>query len=149
MGKPLIGLKIAVVQPKRKNNSTGIVRQGKIHEGEVFIDENGTYKVSVSIKDDPEYPSLLVLEFTERSYDLKGKQVVFGIIKDKGRLVRYIRSKEQAKFFPGLPTQYIPFAPNYVVKGYLVRDNGVLKFDFTEVIGNKNLIISENELNIG
>ena len=148
MSKPLIGLKIAVVQPKKKRTTTGITRVGRVCEGNVFIDEDGTYKVSISMENDPNYPDLLVLEFTERSYDLTGKQVVFGLKKDNGRIVRYIRSKEHAKFFPGLPTQYIPFAPGYIVKGYLARDNGILKFDFTEVIGNKSLILAENEYNI-
>jgi hypothetical protein len=36
---------------------------------------------------------------------------------------------------PGLPEQYIPFAPNWIVKGYIVKDNGIQKFDFKSLVG--------------
>ena len=36
---------------------------------------------------------------------------------------------------PGLPEQYIPFAPNWLVKGYIVTDNGIKRFDFKGLVG--------------
>ena len=36
---------------------------------------------------------------------------------------------------PGLPKQYIPFAPNWIVRGYIVKDNGTMKFDFKSLVG--------------
>lgn len=138
-------LKIAVIQPKQKKSKSSIVRQGNICEGIVIVDENGYYSVSISMKDDNKNPSLLYLDFTERSFDLKDKRIVYRKEKENGRFVRIIRSKEHAKFFPGLSEQYIPFVNGCHVKGYIVREEGVLKFDFKELAEVKSLILEEDE----
>ena len=129
--------KVAVPKPKRNKTSDGIKRTtNKIVKGKVFQDENGTYKVSINMENDPVHPDLLVLDFTERSYDLTGKTNVFSRnVDDKGRRTRYIRNEINAKFMPGLPEQYIPFAPNWIVRGYIVKDNGTMKFDFKSLVG--------------
>lgn len=129
--------KVAVPKPKRNKTSDGIKRTtNKIVKGKVFQDENGTYKVSINMKNDPVHPDLLVLDFTERSYDLTGKTNVFSrTVDSKGRRIRFIRNLINAKFMPGLPEQYIPFAPNWIVRGYIVKDNGTMKFDFKSLVG--------------
>ena len=129
--------KVAVPKPKRNKTSESIKRtSNKIAKGKVFQDENGTYKVSISMGNDPVHPDLLVLDFTERSYDLTGKTTVFSRSLDKkGRRTRFIRTESHAKFMPGLPEQYIPFAPNWIVRGYIVRENGLMKFDFVGLAG--------------
>lgn len=129
-------LKIAVPKPKRKKTSDGIVRTGKITKGKVF-QEDGIYKVAIDMKNDQNYPDLLILEFTERSYDLVGKTTVFSrTVDEEGRRTRFIRNSLDAKFMPGLPEQYVPFAPNWIVKGYIVKDrDGSHKFDFKDLLG--------------
>lgn len=129
--------KVAVPKPKRNKTSDGIKRTtNKIVKGKVFQDENGTYKVSINMENDPVHPDLLVLDFTERSYDLTGKTNVFSrTVDSKGRRIRFIRNLINAKFMPGLPEQYIPFAPNWIVRGYIVKDNGTMKFDFKSLVG--------------
>ena len=133
----LQGLKIAVPKPKRSKTSDGIVRTGKkITRGKVFQDEDGTYKVAIDMKNDQHFPNLRILEFTERSYDLVGRTNVFSRnVDEKGRRIRFIRNPLIAKYFPGLPEQYIPFAPNWIVKGYIVNDQGRHKFDFKDLVG--------------
>ena len=133
----LMAFKVAVPKPKRNKTSDGIKRTtDKIVKGKVFQDENGTYKVSISMENDPVHPDLLVLDFTERSYDLTGKTNVFSrTVDSKGRRIRFIRNLINAKFMPGLPEQYIPFAPNWIVRGYIVKDNGTMKFDFKSLVG--------------
>ena len=133
----LMPFKVAVPKPKRNKTSDGIKRTtNKIAKGKVFQDEDGTYKVSISMENDPVHPDLLILDFTERSYDLTGKTNVFSRTVDKyGRRTRFIRSEINAKYMPGLPEQYIPFAPNWIVRGYIVRDNGITKFDFKSLVG--------------
>ena len=77
-----------------------------------------------------------MLDFTERSEDLTGKINVFSrTVDDKGRRTRFVRNPTNAKFMPGLPEQYIPFAPNWIVRGYIVKDNGTKKFDFKSLVG--------------
>ena len=129
--------KVAVPKSKRNKTSDGIKRTtNKIVKGKVFQDENGTYKVSINMENDPVHPDLLVLDFTERSYDLTGKTNVFSrTVDSKGRRIRFIRNLINAKFMPGLPEQYIPFAPNWIVRGYIVKDNGTMKFDFKSLVG--------------
>lgn len=129
--------KVAVPKAKRNKTSDGIKRTtNKIIKGKVFQDENGTYKVSINMENDPVHPDLLVLDFTERSYDLTGKTNVFSrTVDSKGRRIRFIRNLINAKFMPGLPEQYIPFAPNWIVRGYIVKDNGTMKFDFKSLVG--------------
>ena len=133
----LMPFKVAVPKPKRNKTSDGIKRTtNKIIKGKVFQDENGTYKVSISMKNDPVHPDLLVLDFTERSYDLTDKLNVFSrTVDSKGRRTRFIRNTINAKYMPGLPEQYIPFAPNWIVRGYIVKDNGISKFDFKSLVG--------------
>lgn len=130
-------LKVAVPKIKRNKTSDGIKRTtNKIVKGKVFQDEDGTYKVAIAIQNDTINPDLLVLNFTERSYDLTGKTNVFSrTVDSKGRRTRFIRNPINTKFMPGLPEQYIPFAPNWLVKGYIVIDNGIKKFDFTSLVG--------------
>lgn len=129
--------KVAVPKPKHNKTSDGIKRTAnKIVKGKVFQDENRTYKVSISMENDPVHPDLLVLDFTERSYDLTGKTNVFSrTVDSKGRRIRFIRNLINTKFMPGLPEQYIPFAPNWIVRGYIVKDNGTMKFDFKSLVG--------------
>ena len=133
----LMPFKVAVPKPKRNKTSDGIKRTtNKIVKGKVFQDENGTDKVSINMENDPVHPDLLVLDFTERSYDLTGKTNVFSrTVDSKGRCIRFIRNLINAKFMPGLPEQYIPFAPNWIVRGYIVKDNGTMKFDFKSLVG--------------
>ena len=133
----LIPFKVAVPKPKRNKTSDGIKRTtNKIIKGKVFQDEDGIYKISISMENDPVNPDLRILEFTERSYDLTCKTNVFSrTVDSKGRHTRFIRNPMNAKFMPGLPEQYIPFAPNWIVKGYIVNDNGNKKFDFTSLVG--------------
>lgn len=133
----LMPFKVAVPKPKRNKTSDGIKRTtNKIVKGKVFQDENGTYKVSISMENDPVHPDLLVLDFTERSYDLTGKTNVFSrTVDSRGIRTRFIRNLINAKFMPGLPEQYIPFAPNWIIRGYIVKDNGTMKFDFKSLVG--------------
>ena len=80
--------------------------------------------------------NLKVLDFTEKSYELRGKTNVFSRTVDKnGRHTRFIRTINYAKHMPGLPEQYIPFAPNWIVRGYIVKENGLMKFDFIGLVG--------------
>ena len=130
-----LSLKITVPKNKRKNNSEGIKIVEKNKKGKVFIDEDNNYKISISMKNDPNFPDLLILPFTENSYNLKGRKYVFTRTKDEfGRRTRYIRSEEKAKFHYGDSNRYIPFAPNWIVKGNIIRDNGILKFNFIDLI---------------
>ena len=98
------------------------------------------------MENDLNYPDLLVIPFTERSYDIVGRTTVFTReVDERGKRTRYIRSELKAKFMPGDPKRYIPFAPNWIVKGHIVRENGTLKFDFDDIITIKGYDVFVND----
>ena len=103
--------------------------------------EGNDFKIKINVKAlkpdiiDNGQPDLLVLDFTEESYEIKGVTSVFDRNPDKnGKYIRYIRSETKAKFHPGSPERYVPFCKNWVCSGYIVRCNGKLMFDFNECI---------------
>lgn len=134
-GIKLANLHIAIVQPKKKRSSDGPVKTGKITQGVVFEDKDGILKVSID-KDGNGTEEELILEFTEKSYDLTGRTNVFSRKLDEhGHRVRVIRDAFRCKIMPGLPEQYIPFAPNWIVKGYIVKEGLIKKFNFKDLVG--------------
>jgi len=128
-------LKIGVPKKSRKvsNSNVTIIASGK--KGKVFIDDNGVYKVNILREDLPEGYKSTALVFTDKSYNLKGVKSVFIRNTDRTKQnIRIIRSERDAKAFPGDSKKYIPFAPNWIVKGKLVKENSILKFDFVELV---------------
>ena len=118
----------------------------------ICIKDGDDYKIQVNIKAlkpdiiDKGQPDLLILPFTEDSYDLKGMTSVFERTPDKnGRYTRYIRNETDAKFHPGSPERYVPFCKNWVCSGYIVRCNGKLMFDFNECIAPNGYCVFKEE----
>lgn len=125
----------------------------KLVKGVCFKDGDD-FKIQVDIKAlkpdiiDKGHPDILVLDFTEESYELKGVLSVFDRNPDKnGKYTRYIRNATNAKFMPGSPERYVPFCRNWVCNGYIVRRNGKMMFDFNECIAPNgyDIFISEDE----
>lgn len=129
-----LSLAIKVIENKKKRVSSAFTKVSKVVQGVVFLDPDEGFKVSIDT--DKNGTDEIILSFTEKSYDLLGKETVFRREPDaQGRYIRIIRNKENAKFFPGLPEQYIPFAPNWIVKGYIVKSGIKQLFDFTTLVG--------------
>ena len=126
----------------------------KLVKGICFKEEND-FKIKINVKDlkpdiiDKSQPDILVLNFTEESYDLKGIISVFDRKPDKnGKYTRYVRSETKAKFHPGSPERYVPFCCNWVCNGYIVKHNGKTMFDFNECLhpkGYSKFIPEEDE----
>ena len=125
-----LSFKITVPKNKVKESPNKIIEKNK--KGKVFIDTDGNFKVLVSIDNNP---NMLKLSFTDKSYELKGKKYVFTRNLDKnGKRILYIRNKEKANYDYGDSSIYIPFAPNWIVKGDIINDKGIIKFDFIELL---------------
>lgn len=133
-----------LVPKKRTVNHNGNKRlTNKLVRG-VCIQDGDEFKIQVDIKMlkpdiiDKGHPDILVLDFTEESYELKDVISVFDRKPDKnGRHTRYIRNATNAKFMPGSPERYVPFCHNWVCSGYIVRRGGKMMFDFNECITPK------------
>lgn len=107
----------------------------------ICIKDDDEYKIQINVKAlkpnliDEGQPDLLLLDFTEESYNLKGLNVIFSREKDeKGRYIQYIRDDSKAKFHPGNTEKYVPFCHNWVCSGYIIRRNGKMLFDFNQCI---------------
>ena len=141
-----LGLSLKISVPKSKTIPKPSVKiEDKNKRGYVIL-EDGEYKVSL-INESDGIRNCKILPFTKRSYDLKGKTSIFSKTKGKYGYIRHIRTEDKAKVFPGDSDKYVPFAPNWIVKGDIINDKGVLKFDFTELLTIKgyNNMIHEDE----
>ena len=137
-----LGLSLKISVPKSKTIPKPSVKiEAKNKRGYVIL-EDEEYKVLLINESDCIY-NHKILPFTKRSYDLKGKTSIFSKTKGKYGYTRHVRTEDKAKVFPGDSDKYVPFAPNWMVKGNIINDKGILKFDFVELLtikGYTNMI---------
>ena len=145
MSKLGLSLKISVPKKSKTISKSSVKIEAKNKKGYVIL-ENEEYKVLL-INESYSIHNRTILPFTEKSYDLKGKTSIFSKTKGKYGYIRHIRPEDKAKIFPGDPDKYVPFAQNWMVKGDIINDKGVLKFDFVELLTIKGYtnMIQEDE----
>ena len=128
-----LGLSLKISVPKSKTIPKPSVKiEAKDKRGYVIL-EGEEYKVLLA-NESYDIHNRKILPFTKRSYDLKGKTSIFSKTKGKYGYTRHVRTEDKAKVFPGDSDKYIPFAPNWIVKGDIINDKGILKFDFIELL---------------
>ena len=137
-----LGLSLKISVPKSKTIPKPSVKiEAKDKKGYVIL-EGEEYKVLLA-NESYDIHNRKILPFTKRSYDLKGKTSIFSKTKGKYGYTRHVRTEDKAKVFPGDSDKYVPFAPNWMVKGNIINDKGILKFDFVELLtikGYTNMI---------
>lgn len=137
-----LGLSLKISVPKSKTIPKPSVKiEAKDKRGYVIL-EGEEYKVLLA-NESYDINNRKILPFTKRSYDLKGKTSIFSKTKGKYGYTRHVRTEDKAKVFPGDSDKYVPFAPNWMVKGNIINDKGILKFDFIELLtvkGYTNMI---------
>ena len=137
-----LGLSLKISVPKSKPIPKPSIKiEAKDKRGYVIL-EGEEYKVLLA-NESYDIHNRKILPFTKRSYDLKGKTSIFSKTKGKYGYTRYVRTEDKAKVFPGDSDKYVPFAPNWMVKGNIINDKGILKFDFVELLtikGYTNMI---------
>ena len=137
-----LGLSLKISVPKSKTIPKPSIKiEAKDKRGYVIL-EGEEYKVLLT-NESYDINNRKILPFTKRSYDLKGKTSIFTKTKGKYGYTRHIRTEDKAKVFPGDSDKYVPFAPNWMVKGNIINDKGILKFDFVELLtikGYTNMI---------
>ena len=128
-----LGLSLKISVPKSKTIPKPSIKiEAKNKRGCVIL-EDEEYKVLLA-NENYDIHNRKILPFTKRSYDLKGKTSIFTKNKSKYGYTRHIRTEDKAKVFPGDSDKYVPFAPNWIVKGDIINDKGILKFDFIELL---------------
>ena len=137
-----LGLSLKISVPKSKPIPKPSIKiEAKDKRGYVIL-EDKEYKVLLA-NESYDIHNRKILPFTKRSYDLKGKTSIFSKTKGKYGYTRHVRTEDKAKVFPGDSDKYVPFAPNWMVKGNIINDKGILKFDFVELLtikGYTNMI---------
>ena len=137
-----LGLSLKISVPKSKTIPKPSIKiEAKNKRGYVIL-EGEEYKVLLA-NENYDIHNRKILPFTKRSYDLKGKTSIFSKTKGKYGYTRHVRTEDKAKVFPGDSDKYVPFAPNWMVKGDIINDKGILKFDFVELLtikGYTNMI---------
>ena len=128
----ILGLSFKLKPPKKAKSDTVRV-SNKLEEGLCFYDEtDNSFKVHITIE---ENQSNLTLPFTDDSYELKGREIVFDAKPDKrGNRSMYIRKDRELRLYPGLSTQYITVCENCVFNGFIVRVNGKLHFKLNKFV---------------
>ena len=128
-----LGLSLKISVPKSKTIPKPSIKiEAKDKRGYVIL-EGEEYKVLLA-NESYDIHNRKILPFTKRSYDLKGKTSIFSKTKGKYGYTRHVRTEDKAKVFPGDSDKYVPFAPNWIVKGDIINDKGILKFDFVELL---------------
>lgn len=147
------GFNFKLIEKTRKPREDTIKRVTKLVKG-ICIKEGDDYKISVDasvLKGSPidnTHQDLLYLDFTEDSYNIKGVACVFSKEPGKYGYTRYIRNESRCKFFPGDKEVYVPFCPNWICTGYVVKHKGKLMFEFNDCIapyGYDVLTINEDD----
>ena len=137
-----LGLSLKISVPKSKTIPKPSIKiEAKDKRGYVIL-EDEEYKVLLA-NESYDIHNRKILPFTKRSYDLKGKTSIFTKTKGKYGYTRYVRTEDKAKVFPGDSDKYVPFEPNWMVKGNIINYKGILKFDFVELLtikGYTNMI---------
>ncbi len=95
-------------------------------------DNNGEWKAYINTKGIPDYKDLTILPFTEKSFELKGRNEVFRVSKDKyNHYVKVIRTDVEAEFYPGNKEDYCTLCENHVYSGHIVKVDGITQFDMS------------------
>lgn len=103
--------------------------------GVVTLTENGEYRISIDTKNDPNYPENIIIPFTDKSFDLRGRKIFFSKEKDEyGHYTRYIRD-EYSKLPFEHSTRFDTITPKEICSGHIVSDHGVMKFELSNVHG--------------
>ena len=137
-----LGLSLKISVPKSKTIPKPSIKIEAKDKRAYVILEDEEYKVLLTNESNSIY-NHKILPFTKKSYDLKGKTSIFSKTKGKYGYTRHVRTEDKAKVFPGDSDKYVPFAPNWMVKGNIINDKGILKFDFIELLtvkGYTNMI---------
>lgn len=88
----------------------------------------------------------LILPFTEKSLELKGKEYVFLKEKDKyNHYVCIIRDNITANMSPGVSSQYNTIHENLLLAGHIIRKDGKMYFNYEDLV--KHHYLSESFIN--
>lgn len=119
-----------VVKPKRISNTHKAIT--KILYCVAHKNEKGEWEAHINTKGLENYKDVTILPFTEKSFELKGRNDVFYHEKDKyNHWTRIIRTDADANNTPGNPITYCTLCENCVFSGHIVKIDSEYQFDMS------------------
>lgn len=127
-------IKPSVIKPKRVYSNHK--RLSKVLYCLAVKTEEG-WKAEINTKGLEGYQDKIILDFTETSFDLKGRIDVFYHHKDKyNHWIRVIRNKFLSEINPGSTDMYCTLCDGSIFSGHIVKVNNVLQFDMLAYKGS-------------
>lgn len=113
----------------------------------VAVETEEGWKAHINTKGVEGYQNVTILDFTEKSFELKGVNIVFR--KENGKIIQCIRSDMDAMISPGNRVTYCTLCNNCVYSGHIVKVDGIPQFDMSLFKGTRrqceNLITISNK----
>ena len=144
--KPITGLVFKLAKPKKPKKNLGSKLSNKVY---CVCDksEDGQFKAHLRIISNTQRITTMVIHFTIKSYDLKGKEKVFTKqLNEYGKRTLIYRDKTRAMLSPSRCPNLIPFCEGWVYSGYIVRIHNQMYFDIVEPIWHKDFIKFDIEI---
>lgn len=102
-------------------------------------DKNDNWIAKINTKGLENYNDTTILPFSEKSFDLRGKNNVwYRKLDRRGHVVRCVRSDVEAFMSPGNSKDYISLRENAVFTGHIVKHEGNLYFNIKDYVGPYN-----------
>ena len=98
---------------------------------------NGNWVAKIDTSGLEGYSKTTILPFTEESYILKGKPIVFRHKKDaQGHYVMIMRSIADSEISPGNPQDFTPFCEKCMYSGRIITIEGIKYFDVRRYVSS-------------
>lgn len=125
---------IKAIKKSKPKHERAFVKIGKRCEA-VVVSIDGTLKARLITSPVEECTELLVIPFTEDSFNLKGKTHIFLKEKDKrNHYICYIRDEFKAKLYPGSDTQFNSLVNGILVSGHVYRKDKQMYFKYENLL---------------
>ena len=137
VAKPTKKVEPKEVPPKKLTklvNGKVVLIDGKYYCFVQYYDFNERLFGNTDIIEITDIAKSLNIPFTEESYDIKQFRTIFTRDKTKYGYLSLVRTESQIVFGNYNPDKYIPFAPNWIVRGWIVKINDKLQFKFRNLV---------------
>lgn len=132
-------IKPAVIKQRIVNHKTYTKHYTRMLYAIAKKDNNNHWTAHINTRGLKEFNDVTIFDFTEDSFELKGKREIFLKERDKfGHHVHISRSEYEANNYPGLPEVYSTLREDGVFAGYIVKRNGIFMFDMKKYCGTIN-----------
>lgn len=138
MFNPVFTINVASKVKVKRESSSSSTKLGKFCLAVVFKDEDKLKArlITSPVEDNDWFTEFHVIDFTEESFNLRGKTHVFLKERDKyGHRVCVIRNGYKKVYLsPGLDTQYDTLYEGLLVKGHIIKKNGKHYFNYEQLV---------------